>query len=358
MGRNLQDITGQHFGLWTVVGPYEIRNRHAYWYCRCDCGTEKWVRAGNLKSGVSTSCGCVKPNTVQNLAGQRFGLWTVIGPHEQRNGGTYWYCRCDCGTEKWVNAGSLINGSSKSCGCASPTAFQDLTGQRYGLWTVVGPYEIRNGHAYWYCRCDCGTEKWVRAGSLKGGNSISCGCVKSNTVQNLTGQRFGLWTVIGPHEQRNGVTYWYCRCDCGTEKWVRAGSLKGGNSISCGCVKPNTVQNLAGQRFGLWTVIGPHEQRNGVTYWYCRCDCGIEKWVYAGSLINGSSKSCGCAMPNALQNLTDQRFGLWTVIGPHERRNRGTYWYCRCDCGTEKWVNARSLTTGKSKSCCRKKIEE
>ena len=307
MGRNLQDITGQHFGLWTVVGPYEIRNRLAYWYCRCDCGAEKWVRASSLKGGNSISCGCVK---------------------------------------------------SKSCGCVKSNTVQNLTGQRFGLWTVVGPREQRNGVTYWYCRCDCGTEKWVYAGSLITGSSKSCGCVKSNTVQNLTGQRFGLWTVVGPYEIRNGHAYWYCRCDCGAEKWVRAGSLKGGNSISCGCAKPTAFQDLTGQRFGLWTVVGPYEIRNGHAYWYCRCDCGIEKWVKAGDLKNRSSASCGCAKPTAFQDLTGQHFGLWTVIGPHERYKGGTRWLCRCDCGNEKWVYARSLTTGKSKSCCHKKIEE
>ena len=82
MGRKLQDLTDQHFGLWTVVGPHEIRNRCTYWFCRCKCGTEKWVTAGHLKYGKSEKCRvCSK---TENLTGQRFGLWKVVGPSVRR----------------------------------------------------------------------------------------------------------------------------------------------------------------------------------------------------------------------------------------------------------------------------------
>ena len=33
---------------------------HAYWICYCDCGGVAVVRANNLISGNTTSCGCVK----------------------------------------------------------------------------------------------------------------------------------------------------------------------------------------------------------------------------------------------------------------------------------------------------------
>jgi len=56
--------------------------------------------------------------------GTRFGAWTVIGPstREARRtpGGTNYVvrypCRCDCGTERAVRAFKLLS-NSKSCGC-------------------------------------------------------------------------------------------------------------------------------------------------------------------------------------------------------------------------------------------------
>lgn len=36
----------------------------------------------------------------------------------------------------------------------------------------------KRGQAIWRCRCSCGTEKAVRASSLKGGIASSCGCFR------------------------------------------------------------------------------------------------------------------------------------------------------------------------------------
>jgi hypothetical protein len=54
-----------------------------------------------------------------DIAGQRFGRWTVLHrSDEYRDGGkAAWLCRCDCGHERVVNGASLRRGLSKSCGC-------------------------------------------------------------------------------------------------------------------------------------------------------------------------------------------------------------------------------------------------
>lgn len=57
----------------------------------------------------------------------------------------------------------------------------DLTGQRFGRWTVLyrdGTYVGIEGNTVplWYCRCDCGTEKRVSGRNLREGSSLSCGC--------------------------------------------------------------------------------------------------------------------------------------------------------------------------------------
>jgi hypothetical protein len=60
--------------------------------------------------------------------------------------------------------------------------------------------------------------------------------------------------------------------------------------------------NLSGDRFGRWTVLectgrtGRFTGKmNGQTTWRCRCDCGKEKEsVTFGALRNGVSTSCGC----------------------------------------------------------------
>jgi hypothetical protein len=63
----------------------------------------------------------------------------------------------------------------------------------------------------------------------------------------------------------------------------------------------------------------------------------------------------------ALVDITEQRFGRWTVINRTENRitksgRKLIYYNCKCDCGNEKEVAVTSLRSGNSVSCgCWKK---
>lgn len=57
-------------------------------------------------------------------------------------------------------------------------------------------------------------------------------------LDDLTGRRFGYWTVIrfdpaSPKERK--IYRWICRCDCGTRRSVASLGLKNGRTKSCGC---------------------------------------------------------------------------------------------------------------------------
>lgn len=53
------DLTGKHFGRWTVLGLSENRRgRRLMWECRCSCGNVKDVVGSNLARGFSLGCGC------------------------------------------------------------------------------------------------------------------------------------------------------------------------------------------------------------------------------------------------------------------------------------------------------------
>lgn len=54
---------------------------------------------------------------------------------------------------------------------------KDLTGQRFGRWTVIKYAGFENSNYRWLCKCDCGNEKTVSQSSLKQGTSLSCGCL-------------------------------------------------------------------------------------------------------------------------------------------------------------------------------------
>jgi hypothetical protein len=59
----LLDITGHRFGRLTVLEIAHKEKRPAgsrvFWRCLCDCGKESAVAGDKLKSGHSTSCGCI-----------------------------------------------------------------------------------------------------------------------------------------------------------------------------------------------------------------------------------------------------------------------------------------------------------
>lgn len=178
------DFTGCRFGQLVVVGRAEDKitprgRRHRQWLCHCDCGNEVVVDEYGLKYGYRKSCGClrygdshtkhmkaefdrlteseaekilenykvqqptieVKPRkkpvgVLQDLTGQKFGLWTVLERGETRHykgGGqaVCWRCQCACGTIKTVPGRDLKSGASQSCGCLSSMSWLEYYTKMY-----------------------------------------------------------------------------------------------------------------------------------------------------------------------------------------------------------------------------------
>jgi hypothetical protein len=59
MKRKAIDLSGVRFGRLIALTQHRIGIR-LMWLCRCDCGNERFVQAGNLqKQGGTKSCGCL-----------------------------------------------------------------------------------------------------------------------------------------------------------------------------------------------------------------------------------------------------------------------------------------------------------
>lgn len=122
----------------------------------------------------------------------------------------------------------------------------DLTGQRFGKWTVERPateeeMRFRSKGFFWFCRCDCGRTGFVTTGNLRGGQSTRCMSCAGRAVD-LSGQRFGRWAVLRralPEEFRRygSGAFWVCRCDCGNVGTISGRTLRTGGSRSCGCYR-------------------------------------------------------------------------------------------------------------------------
>lgn len=76
--------------------------------------------------------------------------------------------------------------------------FKDLTNKVFGRWTVLSFRRTTSDKPAWLCRCECGTEKVVRAIYLIDGRSQSCGCFQRECVS----EQFATHRKTGSPEHR------------------------------------------------------------------------------------------------------------------------------------------------------------
>ena len=128
--------------------------------------------------------------------------------------------------------------------------FIDLTGQKFGMLTVVERAENKitpKGHSYimWKCVCDCGETTVVSGASLRSGNTKSCGCYAGGKFKNMTGKKVGRLTVLKQDGfSKHGYAMWICQCECGNTVRVFGHCLRNGNTQSCGCLKNESAAKV------------------------------------------------------------------------------------------------------------------
>lgn len=139
------DAEGQRYGRLTVGKYLGSIGRGSVWLCYCDCGETKEVKASNLLSGKSQSCGClVKASNVENGKKRRKHI-------AQYNGAP---------TDK-----------------STANNFIDIEGHRYGRLLAKRYMGQLNANSMWMCECDCGAYIDVRLSGLRSGRTKSCGCI-------------------------------------------------------------------------------------------------------------------------------------------------------------------------------------
>jgi hypothetical protein len=127
----------------------------------------------------------------KNIIGMKFNRLTAIERVYDKSGYIKYLFKCDCGKEKIIKKYSVLNGSTKSCGCLSDETvrkrcFKDLTGQVFGRLTAYSPHHTTRVGTYWNCKCICGNECIVLTTKLSNGHTTSCGCKKEETKQKLS----------------------------------------------------------------------------------------------------------------------------------------------------------------------------
>ena len=128
--------------------------------------------------------------------------------------------------------------------------------------------------------------------------------------------------------------------------------------------------NLIGMRFGKLTVAAKRGSDGHGSWYRCQCVCGGTTIVRVDRLLSGHTRSCGCLRREHCRelglsrkglraegagrphiDLTDRKFGRWTVIGLGKRSGAHTMWLCVCKCGKRSLVSGTELRLGRSQSC-------
>lgn len=96
-------------------------------------------------------------------------------------------------------------------------------------------------------------------------------------------------------------------------------------------------KDITGQKFGRWTVIEyAGKSKYGAYMWKCQCECGTVRNVVGGTLRMGISKSCGCINKEIPHDhykthggKNDRLYGVWRGIKTrcYNSNDKAYKWY-------------------------------
>lgn len=123
----------------------------------------------------------------------------------------------ECNTESYIRKEKVIGRFCRSCRAKLNARnkigkHRDLFNQRFGK-LIAKTAELKNGHYYWNCVCDCGNLALVQGTRLRLGKTKSCGCLiktqnglsESGSYQSWSGMMQRCYDKRVVHYQRYGA---------------------------------------------------------------------------------------------------------------------------------------------------------
>lgn len=133
-------------------------------------------------------------NIKRDISNQKFGKITALFDDGTRDkhGKILWYCKCDCGNEKYINCQSLTRNLTKSCGCVAKSKEYNIN-DKYGELLIVDILE-KSGSKKIKVLCSCGNIFEMFASSLKINKNLHCGCKNGPKITDLP--EYSTWSNI------------------------------------------------------------------------------------------------------------------------------------------------------------------
>lgn len=207
-----QDLTGTVYHDLTVL---EGTTRPEC-LVRCVCGKAFMAHVTRMKAGQRKNCGCKRAENIRVVSREN-ALGLIVNGIEcidNLTEGVSRLWRCHCGNSFIAALGSIKTGNSKSCGC------------------IRAPESLV---------CDeCG-KSFARAPKKRDAKRTACSRVCSAILRKkskgIVGRQFGRLQVVAFLEERGKYNrpYWTCECSCGQRSHVLESHLKAGRTTSCGC---------------------------------------------------------------------------------------------------------------------------
>lgn len=156
-----------------------------------------------------------------NLIGKKLNYLTIISNEiKKENDKKYYFCKCECGNEKWILKSSFDTKRIRDCGCGNFMLKKHI-GEEYNSYKVIDCYRKRYSgrvNIVAICQCQkCGRIKQSQISELKRTKNENSFCIcyrNEKTKEKYLNKTFNGILVLGFVEGSKNKKV-KCMCHCG-----------------------------------------------------------------------------------------------------------------------------------------------
>lgn len=219
--------------------------------------------------------------------------------------------------------------------------------------SVPAPYS-HGSHRKVLWQCDCGKTTTLPICVVLCGNTTSCGRCNELSAEHFEKTKYGKLKLKEPRNLLPGSrskVEWLC--DCGKETSVQPLAVIRGHTTSCGRCSDFPDSYWAVTKYGKLKIADPvnvHSQSYQKILW--ACDCGKTIRIPMSRVLNHNVRSCGHCSELPISHWSENFYGKLKLKEPkelHPTSDEQVYWDCKC--GDSILASAKSVTSGKVRSC-------